>query len=183
MSAIDPPVFTLPISDRQVTIDTGELLFPAIVLAFCSVYYIDTRGLPDRSLLYAEPLLYITAALAVITVFGHAVSIADREGTGEPPDAGSGPGSGADERGETWTEGMGDGEEHFGLPNAVGLVVLTLGYVIGIGVLGFLSSTIAFLALTLYMFGERNPIVILVYAVGFALVVWIVFVQWLRVPL
>lgn len=178
MSTIDPPVVTLPVSDRQVRIDTGELLFPVIVLVFCGVYYVDTRGLPDRSLLYAEPLLYITTTLAVITVFGHAVSITDRNEAAGTHDSEAGI-----EEAETTTDGTEDGEGVFTVRSAAGLVVLTAGYIAGIGLIGFLASTIAFLGLTLYLFGERNPVVLVVYAVGFALVVWIVFAQWLRVPL
>lgn len=75
MSGITPPVVTLSAGSRTVDIDTGELLFPGLVLAFCLVYYWDTHALPDLSMLYAGPLLYTTAALAVVTLLGQAVSV------------------------------------------------------------------------------------------------------------
>nr|WP_241431364.1 tripartite tricarboxylate transporter TctB family protein [Natronococcus amylolyticus] len=49
--------------------------------------------------------------------------------------------------------------------------------------IGFLATTVAFLAATLYLFGERNPLALAGYSLGFAIGVWLVFVQWLMIPL
>lgn len=178
MDTIEPPVVTLPVGSRRITVDTGELLVPLIALVACIIYYVDTRGLPDQSLLYAEPLLYTTAALAVVTMAGHAVSITDRAGTDR---------AGGTEPRTDESDGAADdgtvGGEYFTLRSAIGLAVLTAGYVAGLGVTTFIVSTVAFLALALYMFGERNPATIVVYSVGITCVVWLVFVEWLLVPL
>lgn len=52
-----------------------------------------------------------------------------------------------------------------------------------LGQLSFVPPTVAFLGATVYVFGERNPLYLLAYAVGFTLLVWGVFISWLKVPL
>lgn len=165
MSRITPPVVTIPVGSRTIDIDTGELLFPALVFAFCLFYYWDTRALPDLSMLYAGPLLYATVILAIITVVQQAVSV-----------------DGSFDRKEYDSEAE-TNDPVFTARNAAFLVVLTTAYVLVLDLVGFLAATIVFLASVLYLFGERSPLAIVVYALGFALVTWLVFVQWLMVPL
>lgn len=193
MAGITPPVVTLSAGSRTIEVDTGELLFPALVLAFCLVYYWDTHALPDLSMLYAGPLLYTTAALAVVTLLGQAVSIDDRAGEhslgeggiGEAGTESAGPGA---DPGTEHGAGIGDDAEpssgpHFTVRNAALLALATGAYIVAIDPIGFLPTTIAYLALALLLFGERSPLRLAAYSIGFALVVWLVFVQWLMVPL
>lgn len=63
------------------------------------------------------------------------------------------------------------------------LAVATAAYIVALDPIGFLPTTIGYLALTLYLFGERSPLRLAVYSIGFAIVVWLVFIQWLMVPL
>lgn len=166
MRSLEPPVLTASVGSRGVRIHTGELLFPALVLAFCAFYFLDTRGLPDLSMLYAGPLLYVTAALAVVTIGSQAISVSE----GEVPAGEASP-------------DVEPGGEFFDRRGALGLVGLLAGYVLVLDVVGFLIATIAFLAAALYLFGERNPVVIAGYSIAFAVVVWMVFSEWLLVPL
>lgn len=183
-----PPTVSLRISDVNLRVDLGELLFPVLVLAFCTGYYMDTRGLPSRSMLYAEPLLYATVLLAVVTVFGQAISISKRTGraasdtTGEMSRfIGWGDPAAADPADETVEQA--NRPEGFGLSSATGLVVLLTAYIASLYLLSFVVATGGFLAGAVYLFGERNPVRIAVYAVGFTLLIWVVFVDLLLVPL
>lgn len=231
MSRLEPPTVTLPLGRRAVRVDTGELLFPGIALVFCVLYYADTRGLPEQSLLYAEPLLYATAILAVTTMVSHGFVIEEREHQGPPSSAGGdetpggpggdGPGDHTGDRttavdGATDPDGLSLDESsrvdspevmstakttqpdataaveeereqgaggRFDLRTASGLTVLSVGYILSLYVTTFVVSSMLFLAASLYLFGERRPLRILAYSVGFTLLVWGVFVQWLMVPL
>ncbi|WP_306057085.1 tripartite tricarboxylate transporter TctB family protein [Natronococcus wangiae] len=183
MTRITPPVVTVSTGSRTVDVDTGELVFPGIVLAFCLYYYWDTRALPDLSMLYAGPLLYATAALAVVTVLVQAVSIDERADGPEPESERSSDGPPSELASEEATSETPPDEPFFTARNAVLLVGLTAAYVATLEPIGFLVATIGFLAVVLYLFGERNPGVIALYSVGVAIAVWLVFVQWLMVPL
>ena len=178
MAGITLPVVTVPAGSRTIDIDTGELLFPGLVLAFCLYYFLDTRGLPDLSMLYAGPLLYTTAALAVVTLVQQAITIDDRSGPRESGDDRETAGATADP-----AAGAVPDDPNFTVRNAALLVALTAAYILVLEPLGFLTATVGFLALTLYLFGERNPVTLIVYSIGFAFVLWFVFVHWLRVPL
>ncbi|MFC7157201.1 tripartite tricarboxylate transporter TctB family protein [Halomarina halobia] len=168
------------VSGRTITIHPGELLLPLLVLLFVGVYYVGTRGLPDQSMMYAGPLMYITLALAVVTLLQHGFSIDGDERTVEDyrrehearktTDA-------ADTRSE---EGN---RRYFNRRSAIGLVILTLGYILTMATFGFILSTSVFLGVLLFLFGERRPLVLVAYSVGFALLVWGVFIYWLKVPL
>lgn len=192
---------TFRVGGRQIQIDFGELLFPAIALIFCVAYFIDTRGLPDQSMFYAQWLLYITALLSVITLLTHAVSIHSgcgeshttvTEGEDTRPDqditddeeldktATETAAGAASEAAEDEEEAK---NEHFNPRTAVGLAILSLSYFISLNFAPFIISTILFLAITLYMFGERSRIRMIAYSVGFTLLLWAVFINWLRVPL
>lgn len=177
MTDITPPVVSVSAGSRTLEIDTGELLFPGLVLAFCLVYYWDTHTLPDLSMLYAGPLLYITAALAVVTVFQQAVSIG---GSGDRGDSGlettmvatdPDPASGSTSEDRIFT-----------VRNAVLLVVLTTVYIVVLEPIGFLIATVGYLAITLYLFGEESLFVLTLYSIGFSFLLWFVFIEWLGVP-
>lgn len=198
MTGVTPPVLTLSAGDRTLEIDTGELLFPGLVLAFCLFYYWDTRALPDLSMLYAGPLLYATTALAVITLVQQAVSLdgspdEDGEGLGTAtaitdPEPGSGPESEPEPEAASETAADRDAEATaidsiFTVRNAALLVGLTTAYVVALEPVGFLIATAAYLAATLYLFGEESLFVLTFYSIGFSFLLWIVFIQWLRVPL
>lgn len=239
MTGLQPPTVTLPLGERKVRIDTGELLFPAIALVFCLAYYIDTRGLPDQSLMYAEPLLYVTVVLAVTTMLSYGITI-DSGGELERESADSDSAddeSGTDDASEkkptadhteerrTATDGtteangepldesivtdspdamstaetipqpeITEGPEvdedvepevsgDFTLRSSIGLAILSGGYILLLYVTSFVVSSILFLAAALYLLGERRPLRIVAYSVGFTLLVWGVFIQWLLVPL
>lgn len=198
---------TITIRNRRfdVRIDTGELLFPAATLVFCGAYYVETRGLPAESMLYAGPLLYATVLLAVITIFGHAVSI--DAGRGKGPNRTStesdrsvvwGVESTIAEQkhpkkdaqlkerdtGEETSEAAAlDTESFFNVRSAVGLVFLTAGYVLSLYFVSFVFATAPFLAMTVYLFGERSYFWMVVYSVGFTVLLWSVFINWLQIPL
>jgi hypothetical protein len=199
------PTVGLRNSRFSIRIDTGELLFPAIVFLFCSVYYAETRGLPAESMLYAKPLLYATASLAVITMFGHAVSVdIGSNGRREQPSSDStksviwGVESAVAKREhprkiEAATDSDGDETDanaketdtnsYFNVRSAIGLVVLSTGYVLSLYLIPFVFGTALFLAAAVYLFGERDLFRILGYSVGITLLLWLVFINWLRVPL
>lgn len=177
MTGITPPVVTVAAGSRTIEVDTGELLFPGLVLAFCLFYYWDTRALPELSMLYAGPLLYATIALAVLTVAVQAVSLDGERGSDD---------EGVESAAAAFdpeTDADADEEAVFTVRSAALLIALTAGYIVAIEPVGFLAATVAFLAATLYLFGEQNPLVLAGYSLGFAIVVWLVFVQWLRIPL
>ena len=72
----------------------------------------------------------------------------------------------------------------FNTRTATGLAVLSLFYVALLYVeVSFVIVTVVFLVVSLYMFGERNPIWLIGYSAGFTLVIWAVFINWLNVPL
>ncbi|MFC6906549.1 tripartite tricarboxylate transporter TctB family protein [Halalkalicoccus tibetensis] len=188
MAGITPPVVTVSAGSRTIEIDTGELLFPALVLAFCLVYYWDTHALPDLSMLYAGPLLYTTAALAVVTLLGQAVSVDDRPGKRGADEAAPEPAEPEADPGAEHGAGIESGTQassgpHFTIRNAALLAAATAAYIVAIEPIGFLPTTIGYLAFALYLFGERSPLRLAAYSIGFAFVVWLVFVQWLMVPL
>ncbi|WIV65916.1 tripartite tricarboxylate transporter TctB family protein [Natrialbaceae archaeon AArc-T1-2] len=233
--SLEPPTVDLRLGERQVRIDTGELLFPLIALVFCALYYWDTRGLPEQSMLYANPLLYATILLAVVTLLIHVISITPTSeeaepGTtqGETPEDGpSGSTDGGSNTSETAEEMSPDGNgsyvetsnvdgateqrDHsrgrtdvveqfdetertaetdqkadgsFTVRTAAGITALSLVYV---GLLyvevPFTVSSVGFLAASLYMFGERRPTILIAYSVGFTILVWGVFINWLNLPL
>lgn len=153
-------------------------------------------------MLYAGPLLYATALLAVVTILGHAVSLST-----EPN--GGGDQSRTDARQPVvWgveksvveqehpreepeptedvpedTESVDGESSQFTLQSAVGLAALSTGYVASLYLVPFVLSTAAFLAATVVLFGERDVLRIAGYSVGFTLVLWLVFINWLLVPL
>ena len=170
------PVISFGVSDVDVTIDTGELLFPVFVLFFCAAYYTDTRGLPARSMIYAESLLYATVLLSMLTIFAHAISSDDASqfiSWGE-----------SIEKKNSNTLLDDDNEKNeFGIKSAVSIAVILIGYIISLYLLPFVIATVGFLSCCLYIFGERNPLRIVVYAVGFTALSWAIFIEWLLVPL
>ncbi|TKR25469.1 tripartite tricarboxylate transporter TctB family protein [Natronomonas salsuginis] len=201
------PTITLRNRRFDLHIDTGELLFPLLVLLFCSAYFLETRGLPNESLLYADPLLYATAVVAVVTIGGHAVSI-DTGADGEPTRSRSesrrsvvwGVESAVAERehpqGRTDApaEKHGDSDaspaskeatekSHFNVRSSIGLLLLSTGYVLALYVVPFALATAPFLAAAVILFGERNRLRVIAYSVGCTLLLWLVFIFWLRVPL
>lgn len=185
-------------------VDTGELLFPAIVLGFCSAYFVETRGLPSESMLFAGPLLYATAFLAIITIFGHAVSIRTDGRTvanqTSPTSDGSivwgvedqvakqkhpkkdTPVETGDEIPNTTNQFDSAIDDYFNIYSASILFVLSTGYVMSLYFLPFIIVTVPFLATSVYLFGERNIRIIVLYSIGFSLLLWIVFINWLQVP-
>ncbi len=203
-SIIGQPTQTFRVGDRQVVIDFGEILFPAIALIFCALYYVDTRGLPEQSMMYAQWLLYATVLLAIITLIEHSISIRtpddpdieqpddhdeygpqDESDTSTPEerDAELGSEMASVAAGDTDEGTDSDPTEHFNLRTAAGLVVLTAAYFGALYLVSFVIASIGFLAIALYMFGERSPIRLVAYSVGFTLLLWAVFIQWLFVPL
>ncbi|MFU8867020.1 tripartite tricarboxylate transporter TctB family protein [Natronococcus sp.] len=184
MTRITPPTVTMSTGSRTLEVDTGELLFPGLVLAFCLFYYWDTRALPELSMLYAGPLLYTTIALAVVTVAVQAVSVGTSDELGDSgPDDGDGGVESAAAAFDPDSDPEADEEAVFTVRSAAVLIVLTAGYIVALEPIGFLAATVAFLAATLYLFGERNPLALAGYPLGFAIGVWLVFVQWLMIPL
>lgn len=188
--------------DRPITVHVGELLFPALVLVVSALYYYDTRGLPEQSLLYAEPVLYVTVLLAVITAVQHGFSrgepgdpMADGVG-GRPTDVDSldeqrdAEQPGDDRLGDEQPSPTESSSPYFNRAAAAALAALTTGYVTVLAVLSafvtditFVGLSAAFIGATLYLFGERQWPRLVAYSVGFALLVWGVFVHWLRVPI
>ena len=189
------PILTFRHQWFDIRIDTGEMLFPAIVLIISTAYYIETRGLPEESMLYADPLLYATAILAMTTLTSHAISIdstsASQYDKTAKPDKSVvwGVEQGVkDEKHpkredkEDEYEPSGNGE-YFNTRRAIGLVALSTGYIGSLYFVPFVVTTFVFLAATVYLFGERNVVKMITYSVGFSLILWLVFIQWLLVPL
>lgn len=229
MTRIEPPVWNLGLWEYRLRIDTGELLFPVLAIAFCGMYYWDTRGLPEQSLMYAEPLLYMVAVFAIIVVFEHAI-VFESIGEGGDRDSEDPPPGGSDEAvdetrasssntRETETVKT-DGSSHdvsesasvdslpnesvaatatedddteesdietdpfFNVYTATGLSILSLVYVALLYFeIPFAISTMGFLIASLYMFGERSPVLLIGYSAVFTGVIWAVFIYWLNLPL
>lgn len=173
---------SIGVSGRTITIHTGEFVLPLLVLLFIGIYYVGTRGLPQRSMMYAGPLMYITLGLAVITLFQHGFSINGSNQNLEEYQQGREERKTAEVSESTQTEDD-NKNQHFNRRSATGLVVLTFGYIMAITPLGFIPATTIFLAAVLFMFGERHPLTIAAYSGGFALLVWAIFIYWLKVPL
>lgn len=197
------PELAFGASGYRIALDPGEALFPSLVALFGAYYYLDTQGLPDRSVLYAQPLLYVTLALAVLVAAVHVVDVEPARTENTAPREG---GDARTERDATDREDIGqeegraisaveaadgdaeNGEEradtnrHFNRYTAAGLVVASVAYFQLVQLLGFLLPSIAFCGVVLYMFGERNPLALVGYSVGFSAVVYAVFGYWLNVP-
>ena len=173
---------------KNVTLRLGELVFPGIVLVTAALYYMGTRGLPDRSMIYAGPLMYATAGLAVITILQHAVVLEESRADGAEardvqPDITTEPTS--DEQEET-----GGSDPHFNRVTATIYVVATIVYIVGGAFFSsfltpaiFIGLTSVFLGAVLVVFGERRVSRVVVYSVGFSLFIYGIFVSWLEVPL
>jgi hypothetical protein len=170
MNSLEP---NFELGDLRVRISVGEILFPLLVFFFCAAYYFDTRNLPDQSMLYASPLLYVTVAMAVVTVVGQAVSV-ERTGVN---------GEGIENNGIGSMTNWGGEIESDGQVTALTFAFLIVSYVVSLYFVSFIITTPLFLALSLYVLGERSITRVLAYSVGFTFVVWLVFVEWLLVPL
>lgn len=195
------PTLTFRSRWSDVRIDTGELLFPGIVLLFCMGYYYDTRGLPEESLLYAGPLLYATALLAVVTIFGHAVSVAPSENEqSQAEDSQSvvwgmekiaverehpqkDPAEETSASGQADNGPENDGPVFFSIRSGAVIALLTTIYIFSLYVIPFVLGTALFLALAVYLFGERSILRIAIYSLGFTTILWLIFINWLLVPL
>jgi hypothetical protein len=184
-SKLEFPVISFGVSDVDVNIDTGELLFPVFVLFFCAAYYTDTRGLPARSMIYAEPLLYATVLLSMLTISAHAVSFDKKVKKGSSDDASPFISWGESIEKKKSNTPLDDENEknEFGIKSAISIAVILIGYIISLYLLPFVIATVGFLLCCLYVFGERNPLRIVVYAVGFTALSWAIFIEWLFVPL
>lgn len=66
---------------------------------------------------------------------------------------------------------------------ALAIVGLSVLYSLVWDVLGFITTSVAFLVLGLMILGERRPLVILLYSVGIVGVLYLIFRTWLQVPL
>ncbi|EMA37578.1 tripartite tricarboxylate transporter TctB family protein [Halococcus hamelinensis] len=188
ISDSDKPSFSL--LDREVVVDPGEAILPVVVLIGCGIYYGGTRSLPSQSMVYAGPLLYGTAALAVITFAQHSLTIGQKTGEATPPtqtSEGQTVTSATDAAEATAESGTGTEPEsnnkYFNRYTAAGLVVLSAGYVFSLEILGFIFPTVGFLAALVTLFGERRPIYITTYSVALTAVTWAIFIYWLNIPL
>ena len=157
---------TFSIGGYKLEIDLTELIFPFVVLAFCAVYYVDTRGIPDQSLLYAEPVLYATVllALAVVAVFGVRVN------------------SDETQRSQSASSMSGFTGDQWRSRKALLLLLLTAAHLVGIR-LQFVLATLLFLGGTLYVLGERTPRILIAYSTTLTAIIYAVFVLWLGMPL
>lgn len=66
---------------------------------------------------------------------------------------------------------------------ALEIVGLSVIYSLVWDVLGFITTSVAFLVLGLLILGERRPLVILLYSVGIVGIIYLIFRTWLQVPL
>lgn len=192
-----PKRVSFSLLSRHITVKLDELLFPCIVLVTVLLYYLDTRGLPDQSMIYAGPLLYITTILAVITILQHSIKFGKPSG---PLTDGIGEAEGAvvenadeqpseaenvDEQDEP-----SDSDSFFTRKNTALFVGVTILYIIGLNFLSsflttvtFVGLTAAFLGAVLFLYGERNILALIAYSVVFSVLIWAVFINWLEVPL
>lgn len=157
---------TLSIRGHRLEINVTELIFPFVVLAFCAVYYVDTRGLPDRSLLYAEPTLYATVllALAVVAVFGVRINPDDTQ------------------QSKSVSSMSGFTSDGWNSKEVLRVLFLTVAYLIGMRI-QFILATLLFLGGTLYVLGERTPRILIAYSTVLTAIIYAVFVLWLGIPL
>lgn len=193
-----PKHISFDVLSKRITVRLGELLFPGIVLAVVALYYFDTRGLPDQSLLYADPLLYVTTALAVITIAQHGITLGEPDTPLVDNIDESASGSDTTSSGEkTETpetddedEDEDDSKPFFNRKTASLYVVVTTLYIIVLTSFSsylttetFVGATAVFLASVLILFGERRITRLVAYSIGFSLFIWAIFLNWLEVPL
>lgn len=178
---------SVDVSGRQLVIKPGEMLLPIVVLISGGIYYVGTRGLPAQSMVYSGPLLYATMTLAIITLVQFSFSFdGESQSVEEYREAHERNGTTSDTEDlieQTEDRESTSGNQFFNRYTAAGLTVVTTGYIIALSTISFIVPTIAFLAILLVLFGERRPIYVGVYSVGFTLLVWATFVYWLNIPL
>ena len=192
-----PKHITFDALDRRITLKLGELLFPGIVIAAVVLYYLDTVDLPERSLLYAGPLMYATLVLAIITVIQHGITLGEptkarADGVGEAKntqhDDSNKPAS--DEQVQDESDDGSNSDPYFNRRNATLYVAVTMVYVLVLTSFSSYLTTVIFIGLTsgflgvvLVTFGERRISRLIPYSVGFSLLIWSIFISWLEVPL
>ncbi|TKX82256.1 tripartite tricarboxylate transporter TctB family protein [Halorubrum sp. SD626R] len=157
---------TLSFRGHIFKINAKELIFPFLVLIFCGAYYVDTRGLPDRSVLYAEPILYTTVLFALAVIFDFGVQF-NPNGT---------------DQGESVSSMTGVTTDKWRSKNALYVILLTSAYLVGMRI-QFTLATFLFLGGTLYTLGEQNRQVLILYSTVLTAIIYAVFVFWLRIPL
>lgn len=184
---MEPPTITLRVDDSRLEIDTGELIFPLLVLMFCLAYYLDTRGLPEKSMMYAEPLLYVTGLLALTTMLTEAIEFkARRKGEYEVNQNSSRFIEWSSVDAEAPSQELQAQEDILDADQvriASGLVVILAIYIGSLYVVPFTLATAGVLASSLYLLGERNLPKIAIYSLVFTLITWAVFLKWLLIPL
>lgn len=151
----------------SVEVNVVELVVPIVVLAFGSYYFIDTRDLPDRSMLYAEPLLFATIIFAILAIFMFGVEI----------------GNGERQKSQSTNSMAGyvrDGAVNY--RNPILILLLTIIYLILVP-FTFEVATFAYLFGALWVLGERNFRVLIVYSGVLSITIFAVFKWWLNIPL
>jgi len=153
---------------RSVEIKAWETVFPILALGFSAIYYVDTLNLPEKSMLYARPVLYATAALALSVLAVFAVRINPGENDRDS------------EKIESIAGFTGSGQDNAG--KSVIILGLAVGYVLTIRI-QFAVATLVFLVAALYVLGERRRWILAAYSLGLTGVVHGIFVLWLHIPL
>ncbi|RBI58532.1 tripartite tricarboxylate transporter TctB family protein [halophilic archaeon] len=169
---------SISIGDRNLTLDLGELLFPSLVLAFSIYYFYNTNTLPRQSMLYANPILFITVAFAIFVTLVHGVKIEREKAEVTKNDQLSTSAVEATKQEEEQSD-----SPYFTKRTASALVIMSFAYFLLLPMAGFMPVTAAFISGTLYLFGERNWIYLALYSAGFTILVWSVFIVWLKIPL
>lgn len=156
------------IGNYVIDVDLFESVFPIVALVFTSLYYYDTRPLPANSMLYADPLVYITGGLSVaaLLVFGVRVNRDGADGNKQETASMVGFAVGSDQS----------------VKRTLQILVLISVYVLAIRV-QFVFATLGFLAAGLYILSERQTWILVAYSVSVTAVVYGVFIYWLNIPI
>lgn len=136
----------------------GEMIVPALLCAYGTNYYISVRRLhqPDTNLLLVGPVYWIMIFCSLIFA---GIKLRDtlRQTTGHVP--------------EDDSLDAGDGDK-MQVGKAVSFIVLTIGYVVLLPIVGFATTSVAYVFLMLLALGVRTLSALVFIPIVFAGSLW-----------
>lgn len=157
------------IRTKRYTIEVNvvELVVPTFALLLSIYYFFDTRDLPERSMLYAEPLLLVTVILSIIVISLFGIEFDTKDTT--------------DSESKNSMVGY-INNRSVNYEDPVLILLLTVGY-LALFPITFEIATFVYLFSSLYVLGERNLQVLPLYALVLTITIFVVFKWWLNIPL
>ena len=142
-------------------------LFFIITSIFVIMYWVSASGLPERSVDFPRALMFAIVPLfvwnAVNSILGFRGVMRKQAGT-----------EGAQQK-RDWTLGI-------TLPRVI-ITAATIAYIILLPILGFVITSVLYLALLTFYLGIRNPLKLAAFTLVYTAALYGVFVVWLHVRL